>query len=448
MSDVTRTVVISPELEALRMRAFELSWKRTVEPFHVRSMRVGSDPRCDFVVDSSSVSREHCRIEVDARGYRVEDLNSKNGTRVDGVRVCSAFLEPGSVLTLGEERIVFDMIDDEVEIPMSKRTRFGKLHGRSQAMREVFGLLEKISPSEATVLIEGESGTGKELAAEAIHAASGRSSGPFVVFDCSAVSRDIIESELFGHVKGAFTGASDNRKGSFEEAQGGTLFIDEIGELSPDLQPKLLRVLESRTIRRLGTNQQIPVDARIVAATNRSLEEEVELGSFREDLYYRLAVIRVRLPPLREHPDDIPVLVRQFLDEFATNGRKLNVGFETMEKLREFPWPGNVRELRNYIERAALLVDGSEIDTEYLSAQPTKREEPSSAAARDVFNELGVGTELPFKEAKERLIEYFEREYWQRALDQHEGNVSAAAREAGIHRKSAEYIVKKLGLRS
>lgn len=448
MSDVTRTVVISPEIEALRMRAFELSWRRESAHFHVRSIRVGSDPRSDFVIDASSVSREHCRIEVDARGYRVEDLNSKNGTRVDGVRVSSAFLEPGSILMLGEERVVFDMIDDEVEIPISKRTRFGKLHGRSQAMREVFGLLEKISPSDATVLIEGESGTGKELAAKAIHAASARSTGPFVVFDCSAVSRDIIESELFGHVKGAFTGASENRKGSFEEAQGGTLFIDEIGELSPDLQPKLLRALESRTIRRVGTNTQIPIDARIVAATNRRLEEEVELGSFREDLYYRLAVIRVRLPPLRERPDDIPVLVRQFLDEFAANGRKLNVGFETMEKLREFPWPGNVRELRNYIERAALLVDGSEIDTEYLSTQPTKRDDPSSTATRDVFNELGVGTDLPFKEAKERLIEFFEREYWQRALDQHDGNVSAAAREAGIHRKSAEYIVKKLGLRS
>jgi DNA-binding NtrC family response regulator len=448
MSEVTRTVVVGPETDALRMRAFALEWDRRSQEFHSRKIRIGSDPRSDFVVDAPSVSRTHCLIEVDTLGYRVEDLDSKNGTRIDGVRIDSAYLEPGATLALGEERVSFDMIEEEVEIPFSRRARFGKLYGRSPEMREVFGLLEKVAPSNSTVLIEGESGTGKELAAEALHEASDRSGGPFIVFDCSAVSSDIIESELFGHIKGAFTGATSDREGAFEHAAGGTLFIDEIGELSADLQPKLLRALESRTIRRVGTNEQVPVDARIIAATNRRLDKEVELQNFREDLYYRLAVIRVHLPPLRERPEDIPVLVRYFLDEVGSEGKKLNVGFETMETLRQYEWPGNVRELRNYIERAALLAQGSELNTEYLDMQPRKREKPSTGEVENVFDALGVGTDMPFKEAKEHLVEQFEKDYWKRALDKHDGNLSAAARAAGIHRKSAEYIVKKLGLRS
>jgi len=299
------------------------------------------------------------------------------------------------------------------------------------------------------VLIEGESGTGKELIAEAVHQQSSRKDGPFVVFDCSAVSRDLIESELFGHVKGAFTGAVGNRKGAFERANGGTLFLDELGELALDLQPKLLRALEKREVNPVGGSGAVPVDVRIVAATNRNLIREVEQGAFREDLYYRFAVIRVFVPPLRNRVEDIPLLAEHFLLGTAERlGREdLQIPFQTMEKLKRYNWPGNVRELKNYIERAALLAQGDKLETRFLnvgapSAKP--REEMTLQALSEA--EAALEAELPFKDAKQRLVEDFEKIYWSKLIERTDGNVSKAARIAGVHRKSVEYILRKLEL--
>lgn len=450
--DITRTVLLDAQTEALRLRRFVL---RTPDDhaheFSARRVRIGSSPDNDLVLDDRSVSRHHARIEVDHRGYRLLDCDSKNGTLVGPTRIQEAWIEDGTNLRLGETTLRFELLKEEVEVPLSKRTQFGKLRGKSERMREVFALLERIAPSDATVLIQGDSGTGKELVAQAIHDASPRANGPFVVFDCSAVSPELIESELFGHVKGAYTGASTSREGVFEQAHGGTLFIDELGALSLDLQPKLLRALEERQIRRVGGNKTIHTDARIVAATNTKLRQAVEEGNFREDLYYRFAVITVDLPPLRDRPDDIPMLVEHFVQELSSQHAtgKLNVSFQTMEKLKNYRWPGNVRELRNFIERAALLAASGEVDAKWLpETSPEALRAQRSSNVPPWLQEADISFDLPFKEAKANLTEAMESAYWSHQLDAHDGNLSAAARSAGVHRKTAEYLVRKLGLRA
>ena len=450
-SEITRTVVIDPGTEALRLRRFTLrQTDAEAQAFAGRRVSIGSHPENDFVLDDSTVSRHHARIEVDARGYRLIDLDSKNGTRIDSTRIAEAWLENGSVLRFGRVSLRFELLEEEVEVALSKRTRFGRLRGRSERMREVFALLERVSPADVNVLVEGESGTGKELVAEAIHEGSPRRNGPFIVFDCSAVSPELIESELFGHVKGAYTGAASARAGAFEQAKGGTLFIDELGELSLDLQPKLLRAIEQRQIRRVGGNEVVQTDVRIVAATNRKLRQAVSEGNFREDLYYRFAVITVDLPPLRERPEDIPLLVEHFVQEISAQQGldNLNVSFQTMEKLKSYAWPGNIRELRNFIERAALLAAGGEVDARWLpEGSPDQARPAPTSDPQDWLRDAGVTLELPFKDAKAMLVDAFEREYWSRQLEQHGGNLSAAARSAGVHRKTVEYLVRKLGLR-
>ena len=265
-----------------------------------------------------------------------------------------AFVEHGTQIVLGAAPIVFEVTSEGAEVVLSGKRAFGGLIGSSPSMREIFSLLERVAPTDFTVLIEGESGTGKELVAEAIHASSARAEGPLVVVDCSAIARDLIASELFGHTKGAFTGAAGARKGAFEAARGGTLFLDELGELPLDLQPKLLRALESREVKPVGANDTIKTDVRIVAATNRTLAHEVRAGSFREDLYYRFAVIRVALPPLRERPEDIEPLVEHFLRgaRKLTGRESVEISYKTMDKLKRHKWPGNVRELKNFVERA------------------------------------------------------------------------------------------------
>jgi DNA-binding NtrC family response regulator len=411
--------------------------------FDRRLVYIGSAPDNDFVLDDPSVSRNHLKIDGERGGYRVRDLESKNGTWFAGARLGEAVLGAHAVLRLGQTELQFEQLSELHEVAVAREPQFGSLLGQSTEMREIFALLARAAPSESTILVEGESGTGKELVAEAIHQHSRRSQGPFVIFDCSAVQRELMESELFGHIKGSFTGAIATRKGALAEAHGGTLFLDEIGELDLDLQPKLLRALEKREIKPVGSNERVPVDVRIVAATNRDLAQMVREGTFREDLYYRLAVIQVPLPPLRRRRSDIPLLVNHFLGEVqprAMQPKSLTISFETMQQLQNYPWPGNVRELRNHIERAAVLSDGQELQVQLM---PRLRE-PVAAVAGDA---LAVDFELPFKDAKARLIDAFERMYWQKALDAHQWNVSAAARATGLHRKSLEYLVKKLDLK-
>ena len=463
MEERTRTVVIDASTEALLMSRYRLVVDGAA-PVEVSRRRttLGSLASADVFLDDASVSRRHARIEVDERGYRLIDEDSKNGTWVEGLRVRDCWLQDGLRFRLGRVELTFELLGDQVEVPRTRRTSFGRLRGRSERMRDIFALLERVAPTEATVLIEGESGTGKELVAEAIHQASSRASGPFVVFDCSAVSAEQIESALFGHVRGAYTGAVAGREGAFEQARGGTLFIDELGELQPDLQPRLLRVLEKREVRRVGSNDVVPVDVRVVAATNRRLREEVAAGTFREDLYWRFAVIEVLLPPLRERREDIPLLAEAFLQDVATTSgmEPLQISYATMERLREHDWPGNVRELRNFIERAALLSRGGQVETRFLQA--------GAPRGRDVMGRAGslagghgghhaaersgwasasvIDTSVPFKEAKGRLVDAFEQAYWRQLLDEHEWNLSSAGRAAGVHRKTVEYLVRKLGL--
>ncbi len=269
---------------------------------------IGSHPSNDLVIDDATVSRFHCELAIGGTAVQVRDLGSRNGTVAGSITITDATVRNGATLALGNSEIQIFVDPEELEVASSERSMFGALIGESAAMREVFSQLEKTAASDATVLIEGETGTGKEGAAEAIHDASPRAARPFVVLDCSAIPANLLESELFGHEAGAFTGAVDRRIGAFEQASTGTLFLDEIGELPAELQPKLLRALESREIRRVGGHASVRCDLRIIAATNRDLRAEVNRGTFRADHYYRLAVVRNALPPLRERVGDIPVL--------------------------------------------------------------------------------------------------------------------------------------------
>lgn len=326
-------------------------------PIKGKTFSIGSGRQNDLMIADATVSKRHCEITMDdGGGYTISDLGSTNGTFVQGVRVASAFLNPGSEIRLGKTHLVFCPILAERDIPLSPRESFGAMLGRSTAMRRIFHIAETYAPTDATVMITGETGTGKEVMAEEIHKHSHRAKRPFVVIDCAAMAKDLVESELFGHVKGSFTGANADRQGAFEYADGGTVFLDEIGDLAAELQPKLLRVLEKREIRRVGDNRVRKINVRIICATNRDLESEVRAGHFREDLYYRLSVVRLELPPLRRRPDDIPLIAKRFITDI--NGplaMKNVVNFdEAMAMLKRHDWPGNVRELRNFIELAFL----------------------------------------------------------------------------------------------
>jgi len=462
----TRTHLLSAPLEALRSCAFHLellagaaAQEERRWTLSGRETRLGAHPSCDVRLADSSVSRLHARIEVDAVGHRLIDEGSKNGVWVNGLRARDVYLLDGAELTLGAVRLRYTLAAERpVEHVLSTRAQFGALLGESAPMREVFAQLERVAQSDMTLLIEGESGTGKELAAEAVHARSARGArGAFVVFDCSAVSPSLIESELFGHQRGAFTGAARDREGAFRRAEGGTLFLDEVGELPLELQPRLLRALERREVKAVGEDAYRAADVRVIAATNRDLYAEVEAGAFRADLYYRLAVIKVRLPPLRWRPDDIPLLVRRFIEELSPSAPR-EVGYEAMRQLQGQPWRGNVRELRNVVARAVTLSGGhaARLETRFLVPAGGDAPAPLSAPALTLAAPPApapaglaawVDTRVSFKDAKARLVEEFELLYWERLLEEHEQNVSAAARAAGIHRKSAEYLLKKLGIR-
>jgi DNA-binding NtrC family response regulator len=299
--------------------------------------------------------------------------------------------------------------------------------------RRLFSLLRDIAPCESTVLLEGETGTGKELIAEELHRHSGRAGGPLVFFDCGAVPHTLLESALFGHLKGSFTGAIADRRGAFAEAQGGTLVLDEIGELALDLQPTLLRALDKRAVRPVGGSAFEQVDVRIIASTNRDLREEVAHKRFREDLYYRLAVIRVPVPPLRDRPRDLDRLIAHFIHQFAP--RPLRLAPDDQTRLRSYRWPGNVRELRNIIERACVLSLGETLNVDDAMAEAESAPPPRARS-----------TDLPFKEAKGQVVQRFECEYVLDLMRRHRRNLSAASREAQIDRKHLRELLRRYGL--
>jgi transcriptional regulator with GAF, ATPase, and Fis domain len=406
---------------------------------------VGSVPANDFVLTDTSVSRYHLRIAAGSRGFVLTDLDSTNGTFIGPLRVKEVTVGQPVDLGLGDSVVRFTPLSEEVEVPLHPSERFGGMMGRSPRMRALFAQLTPVAATDSTVLIEGETGTGKELLAEEIHRSSGRHDRPFVVVDCGAIPENLVESELFGHLRGSYTGAISDRAGALELASGGTLFLDEIGELPPASQPKLLRAIESRQFKPVGGPRYLTANVRIIAATNRDLRLAINEGSFRADLFYRISVMRLRLPPLRERPEDIELLASQFMTEtwsrLAPGATPPPLGAETIQRLVSHRWPGNVRELRNFIERVAILArSGSSAPPELDPSSPSDPDGgPGSALAVDVG--------LPYKDSKMRWIDRFEVEYVTELLRRQGGNVAAAARAAGVDRTYLFRLIRKYDLK-
>ncbi|MEL6543952.1 MAG: sigma 54-interacting transcriptional regulator [Myxococcota bacterium] len=400
-----------------------------------RPLTVGAGAECGLVLTDPKVSRTHLELRVLATGVGVRDLESRNGTFHQGSRINDGVVPFGTVLQLGQTQLRLEAAETP-RVPPSRRERFGELVGESVAMREVFALLSLAAPSDCTVVIEGESGTGKELAARALHDHSPRGEAPWVVVDCSAIAESLIDSQLFGHVKGAFTGAVSERAGAFVQAHRGTLFLDEIGELPLPHQAKLLRALEDGTVQAVGSDRRREVDVRVVAATHRDLRAMVDRGEFRFDLYHRLAVVHVRMPALRERIEDLSPLIRHFYSAKGTQPGALPG--ENLERLAAYGWPGNVRELRNVLERAWVLSPESARAFSELSLWLS---EPQRSA-HDVRSFSGLG----FKEAKERLVSDFEYRYLFGLMHRFDFNVTRAAEHAGLNRKTLRELLAKHGI--
>ncbi len=401
---------------------------------------VGKAEDCGLVVPDDTVSRRHLAFQRVEGGIEVRDLGSTNGLKIGGARVQVALVAPGTIVRAGDIELLVRVELAGVQVPVSESSKFGRALGTSLAMRRIFGLLERVARSSATVLLTGETGTGKDVLAHALHEQGPRARGPFEVVDCGAVSPNLVESELFGHERGAFTGAVATRAGAFERAHNGTLFLDELGELPLDLQPKLLRALESREVRRVGGSKPIGVDVRVVAATTRDLPRAVRKGEFREDLWFRLAVVPVHVPPLRERLDDLPLLIGRMLE----NEPDLRVSEATIAALRAHDWPGNVRELRNVIERAAVMARASG-DPEIRLYEALSDPAAPDLDPEDVFR-FRAGT--TWREAKARVDALLERRYLSWLLERHGNNASAAAREAELDRKYLAELARKHGLLS
>jgi len=406
-------------------------------------LRIGKAPDNDLVLPDASVSRYHCEVEPGAQGMVVRDLGSTNHTRIGRSKIQTATLELGATLTVGDVELQLAPEAGRLQVWPSQAPRFGQAIGPSLAMRQVFGLLERIAATDATVLLEGETGTGKDVLARSIHEESLRRADPFVVVDCGAVSYNLIESEFFGHERGAFTGAVQARAGAFETVGKGTLFLDEIGELPLDVQPKLLRVLETGEFRRVGGNRVQRCEARIIAATKRDLKAEVERGKFREDLYFRLAVVPITVPALRQRREDIPSLVESFLKQARERDPKLaalKLGPDTLDGLMAHDWPGNVRELRNVLDRATYIAAASDDSSLRLVDLPLLAE----GAPQSVW-QFDEG--LSYRETRSKFEYEFEQRYVSWLLDRHDGNISAAARAAKMDRKHLHDLARRHGLR-
>jgi len=426
---MTEGTTVRAELPPMRLDVISGPAAGTHFTSEAERFTIGSDDRSDMILPDRTVSRFHAEISIEDERVTIRDLGSHNGTFVDGVSIVHAHLAPGATIRLGATELEFGNEGSPIKIPLGP-DRFGAMVGRSAAMRAVFARLARAAASDATVLLTGETGTGKEIAAEALHAASRRASKPFVIVDCAAVPPDLLESELFGHERGAFTGAVASRAGAFETADGGTVFLDEIGELAPDLQPKLLRALERREIKRVGRDTWRPVDVRIIVATNRDLRAEVNANRFRADLYYRLAVVEVRLPSLRERREDLPELVDAMLDRMGMASCKEAALLRTAgarAELATHAWPGNVRELRNYVERCLALAERPQLAPEHAA--------PDAGPVDDL------------RAARRQWTAEHEKQFLEALLARHAGNVSAAARASGFDRKHLYRLLWRHGLR-
>ncbi len=412
----------------------------------------------DVPLRDPRVSRSHASFELVADGVRVRDLRSKNGTRVNGAPTAEAVVRPGAVVEIGDTALVVDGDGDVVDVPRTSGARGAGAPAFGASMRRIVAVLDRAARSDVTVLLQGESGTGKDVMARALHGKSSRAKAPFVVVDCGAIAPGLVASELFGHKRGAFTSAHEDRVGAFEAARGGTLFLDEIGELPLELQPALLRVLEMRQVTRVGESHARHVDVRVVAATNRKLKSEVDGGRFRADLFFRLAVVSVALPPLRERKDEILAFAGEFLRE---QGRSLDdVAAADRRRLLEYPWPGNVRELKNVVLRACALTGLDEpvrltFDDDAVrgrasvaapgAAGESARVERGAAAVDARLAPLADGAllERTLPEARRAMLDDLDARYLAAVLEACGGNVSAAARKAGVARSYFHRLLQR-----
>jgi DNA-binding NtrC family response regulator len=411
----------------LRIRIGE---SEEVLPFKGDQLTLGSDASNDVVLKDRFISSRHLRLARRGSLFQVVDPGSTNGTFFGSVRVFEAVVPLHSTLRLGSTELTLEPLTQNKEKPA-----FEGIIGNDASVRQLCELIERVSPSNAAVAVFGESGTGKELVAHAVHARSTRAGKPFIPVNCAAISKELIESELFGHEKGSFTGAATARKGAFEEADGGTLFLDEIGELPLDLQAKLLRALESGEIKRVGASRPLNVDVRIVAATNKDLLAEAREGRFREDLYYRLCVVPLHLPPLRNRKGDLPTLAEHFVQRFSPRGQTVKLTPAAVERLKGHRWPGNIRELRNVVHRALLLRRGPMID-----AGDVTFDQETDAETGMALPELVPGQTL------EQMLEKVERQIVETALRKFDNNKERVAKELGVARSTLFKRLKEWGL--
>jgi len=402
-------------------------------PIGETPIRVGTGTSCALQLTDERVSREHLEIEATEGGFVARDLGSSNGTLFEGSLVSEVTVNPGATFKIGRSFLRVQPRPEPLELPPSQSRRFGELVAESLAMREVFAVLQRAAASDVTVLLEGETGTGKELAARAIHDESERRNRPFVAIDCAALPTGLVESALFGHVRGAFTGASDSRDGAFVRADGGTIFLDELTSIELDVASRLLRVLEQGEVRPVGSDRERKVDVRVVAA-GHDLQQRVAEGKFRPDLFYRLSVVHVELPPLRARREDIPPIVAELLRRRGIEAGELRG--PNLDRLMAHGWPGNVRELRNVVERAVALSPGA---TCFADLRVAVVDQPAGEP-------LAVRADLPFSEAKQAVVDEFERRYLADLFARHDGNISAAARAADVDRKHLRTLLKRHGI--
>ncbi len=429
---ILHSSLIGKELhsERLQLKILEPQKAPRLYPIHQEVTTIGKSRSADLMIADPSCSEIHCKLLVKQNRIQILDLLSTNGVYVNRVKVKEAELEEGFEVRLGETKFTLEFVSENKKIAPIEVDSFGPLIGKSPAMRELYGLIEQVAPTDATVCVLGETGAGKELVARALHDFSPRHLKSFVAINCGAISKELIESELFGHEKGAFTGAHQQRKGVFEQADGGTLFLDEMGELPLDLQSALLRVLETGKLRRVGGNQEISVDVRIICATHRDLSKQVQEGKFREDLFFRLFVFPVFLPPLRERREDVLLLAEHFLKMMTPPSKKIVLNPETIRYLESQDWKGNVRELKNSIQRAVVLSRSGEVEVDHL-----RLPQYSKVAVQDLEPILSVNT-----------LQEIEKQAILRELRVQGDNRLATAKALGIAKSTLYEKLKQYGI--
>ena len=399
---------------------------------------LGRGPAAALVLEGDArISRRHAAIDLVGDVVRIVDLGSTNGVLVDGVRVFDAQLRGGERVVIGDTSLVVERRSETSDVKLAGAWRFGRVVGKSREMRRLYPLCAKLAAATVPVLIEGETGTGKEVLAEALHEEGPRHAAPFVVLDCTTIAANLMESELFGHERGAFTGATTAREGVLAQADGGTLLIDEIGDLDLALQAKLLRAIEKLEFRPVGGTRTRRVDVRLLAATRRDLDAEVPAGRFRDDLYHRLAVARIELPPLRRRRGDVALLVAEICRRHGATSAAVDP--ETLARWETEEWPGNVRELRNAVVRRLEL--GAEADALVTRARPQPRTESGDLAT--VIASL-LTTDAPLLVARQRITDEFDRQYVERVLAAHDGNVTRAAEASGIARRHFHRLLARV----